>query len=83
MRSRFIFPPGTPTFIGPPMIDHCWTEMTHLAGFLPASMPESPPLALPESDPPASIGEPQPDGPMTAETPRRWSVRTVRLGILL
>jgi hypothetical protein len=57
MRSRFIFPPGTPTFIGPPMIDHCWTEMTHLAGFLPASMPESPPLALPESDPPASIGE--------------------------
>ena len=35
MRSRFIFPDGAPDFIGPPMIDHCWTEMTHLAGFLP------------------------------------------------
>jgi hypothetical protein len=35
MRSRFIFPPGTPDFIGPPMLDHCWTEMTHLASFLP------------------------------------------------
>jgi len=35
MRSRFIFPAGTPALIGPLMIDHCWTEMTHLAGFLP------------------------------------------------
>lgn len=35
MRSRFIFPPGTPEFIGGPMLDHCWTEMSHLAGFLP------------------------------------------------
>ena len=35
MRSRFIFPPGAPEFIGPFMLDHCWTEMTHLAGFLP------------------------------------------------
>jgi hypothetical protein len=35
MRSRFVFPPGTPDFIGAPMLDHCYTEMTHLAGFLP------------------------------------------------
>ena len=35
MRSRFIFPVGTPDFIGGPMLDHCWTEMTHLASFLP------------------------------------------------
>ncbi|MEM7286158.1 MAG: hypothetical protein AAF480_07390 [Actinomycetota bacterium] len=35
MRSRFIFPAGVPDLIGPVLIDHCWTEMTHLAGFLP------------------------------------------------
>ena len=35
MRSRFIFSPGAPDFIGPPMLDHCWTEMTHLASSLP------------------------------------------------
>jgi hypothetical protein len=35
MRSRFVFPPGTPDLIGAPMLDHCWTEMTNLAGFLP------------------------------------------------
>ena len=35
MRSRFILPPGAPEFIGPPLLDHCWTEMTHLASFLP------------------------------------------------
>jgi ribonuclease Z len=35
MRSRFICSPSTPEFIGPPLLDHCWTEMTHLAGFLP------------------------------------------------
>jgi hypothetical protein len=35
MRSRFVFGPGTPDFVAGPMIDHCWTEMTHLAGFLP------------------------------------------------
>lgn len=35
MRSRFIFPPGAPETIGGWMIDHCYTEMTHLAAFLP------------------------------------------------
>ncbi|MCP4341667.1 MAG: hypothetical protein GY799_22995 [Desulfobulbaceae bacterium] len=35
MRSRFVFPPDTPELLGPALIDHCWTEMTHLAGFLP------------------------------------------------
>ena len=35
MRSRFIFPPGVAGVVGPAMIDHCYTEMTHLAGFLP------------------------------------------------
>ena len=35
MRSRFVFPAETPELLGPWMIDHCWTEMTHLAGFLP------------------------------------------------
>ena len=39
MRNRFIFPPGTPNFIGPPVLDHCWTEMTHLASFLPRLFP--------------------------------------------
>lgn len=36
MRSRFIFPEQTPEAIGAPMLDHCWTEMTHLASFLPS-----------------------------------------------
>ena len=35
MRSRFIFPAGAPDLIGPVLVDHCWTEMTHLASFLP------------------------------------------------
>ena len=35
MRSRFILPTGTPDLLGPQLIDHCDTEMTHLAGFLP------------------------------------------------
>ena len=35
MRSRFIFPPGMAEFAGPGLVDHCYTEMTHLAGFLP------------------------------------------------
>ena len=35
MRSRFLFPSSTPDLIGPPMIDHCVTEMAHLASFLP------------------------------------------------
>ena len=35
MRSRFILPAGTPDLLGPLLIDHCYTEMTHLAGFLP------------------------------------------------
>lgn len=35
MRSRFIFPPEAPEAIAAPMLDHCWTEMTHLASFLP------------------------------------------------
>ncbi len=35
MRSRFLFGPGTPDLIGPPMLDHCATEMAHLATFLP------------------------------------------------
>ncbi len=35
MRSRFILPPGVVEIIGPPLLDHCYTEMTHLAGFLP------------------------------------------------
>jgi hypothetical protein len=35
MKSRFVFGPGTPDFLAGPMIDHCWTEMTHLARFLP------------------------------------------------
>jgi hypothetical protein len=35
MRSRFILPAGTPNLLGPLLIDHCYTEMTHLAGFLP------------------------------------------------
>jgi ribonuclease Z len=35
MRSRFIFGSEIPDLIGPLMLDHCWTEMTHLASFLP------------------------------------------------
>ena len=35
MRSRFVFPPGIAQLIGPALIDHCYTEMTHLARFLP------------------------------------------------
>lgn len=35
MRSRFFFPPGTPAFVGPPMLEHCATEMSNLAEFLP------------------------------------------------
>ena len=35
MRSRFIQPPGIVEIIGPAPLDHCYTEMTHLAGFLP------------------------------------------------
>ena len=35
MRSRFICEPDTPEFIGTALLDHCWTEMTHLASFLP------------------------------------------------
>ena len=35
MRSRFILPAGTPDLLGPLLIDHCYTEMAHLAGFLP------------------------------------------------
>jgi len=35
MRSRFIFPHGTLDFIATPTLDHCWTETTHLASFLP------------------------------------------------
>lgn len=35
MRSRFIFGQEIPDLIGPLMLDHCWTEMTHLASFLP------------------------------------------------
>jgi ribonuclease Z len=35
MRSRFIFGAEIPDLIGPLMLDHCWTEMTHLASFLP------------------------------------------------
>lgn len=35
MRSRFIFPAGIAELIGPALIDHCYTEMTHLSGFLP------------------------------------------------
>jgi ribonuclease Z len=35
MRSRFVFGPEVPEVIGPLMLDHCWTEMTHLASFLP------------------------------------------------
>lgn len=35
MRSRFIQPPGVVEFIGAALLDHCYTEMTHLASFLP------------------------------------------------
>ncbi len=35
MRSRFIQPPGIVEIIGPALLDHCYTEMTHLASFLP------------------------------------------------
>ncbi|MGI9598520.1 MAG: DAPG hydrolase family protein [Acidimicrobiales bacterium] len=35
MRSRFIQPPGVVEIIGAALLDHCYTEMTHLAGFLP------------------------------------------------
>ena len=35
MRSRFYFPPGTPDGVGGAMLDHCATEMAHLATFLP------------------------------------------------
>jgi len=35
MRSRFILPPGVLDVIGAALLDHCYTEMTHLAGFLP------------------------------------------------
>ncbi len=35
MRSRFIFPPVLPEILGGWMIDHCATEMSHLAAFLP------------------------------------------------
>ncbi len=35
MRSRFILPPGLIEILGAPLLDHCYTEMTHLAGFLP------------------------------------------------
>lgn len=35
MKSRFVFGPGTPEFVAGAMIDHCWTEMTHLGSFLP------------------------------------------------
>jgi hypothetical protein len=35
MRSRFYFGPGTPDLLGPPMLDHCATEMLNLADFLP------------------------------------------------
>jgi hypothetical protein len=35
MRNRFYFPPGLPPELGPAMLDHCATEMAHLATFLP------------------------------------------------
>ncbi len=35
MRSRFIQPAGVVELIGPALLDHCYTEMTHLASFLP------------------------------------------------
>ena len=35
MRSRFILPPGVIHLIGAALLDHCYTEMTHLARFLP------------------------------------------------
>jgi hypothetical protein len=35
MRSRFVLPAGTPEFVGGALLDHCWTEMSHLATFLP------------------------------------------------
>jgi len=35
MRSRFIQPPGVLEIFGPSLLDHCYTEMTHLASFLP------------------------------------------------
>ncbi|MBK9177980.1 MAG: hypothetical protein IPM45_00170 [Acidimicrobiales bacterium] len=35
MRSRFFFPAGTPDLLGPPMLEHCATEMLNLAEFLP------------------------------------------------
>lgn len=35
MRSRFIQPPGVIDFVGAALLDHCYTEMTHLASFLP------------------------------------------------
>lgn len=35
MRSRLFFGPGTTGLLGPPMLDHCATEMRNLAEFLP------------------------------------------------
>ena len=35
MRSRFYFTDGTPEVMGPWMLDHCATEMRHLASLLP------------------------------------------------
>lgn len=35
MRSRFIAPPGSPELVAAPLLDHCYTEMTHLGSFLP------------------------------------------------
>ena len=55
MRSRFIFPAETPELIGPLLIDHCWTEMTQLASFLPHLYAR------------VTAGEPRPDTPPTAQ----------------
>jgi len=41
MRSRFHFPAGTPELLGPPMLEHCATEMLNLAEFLPRLYAES------------------------------------------
>jgi len=35
LMSRFVFAPGLAELIGPALVDHCYTETTHLAGFLP------------------------------------------------
>ena len=35
MRSRFILPEETPGFVAAALLDHCYTEMTHLGMFLP------------------------------------------------